>query len=80
MRSITLKNVPDPLYEQVKASAAANRRSLNSEILVCLERVLGARPADPAERLARIRAARRRVGDRPLTDHEVDAAKRAGRK
>lgn len=80
MRSITLKNVPDPIYERVKASAEANRRSLNSEILFCLERALGTRPSDPAETLARIRAVRRTAGVRPLTDDEVTAAKHEGRR
>jgi hypothetical protein len=33
--TITLKNIPDEVYERLKASAEANRRSLNSEAIVC---------------------------------------------
>ncbi|MFC3076352.1 Arc family DNA-binding protein [Shinella pollutisoli] len=35
--------LPDGMREKLKARAAANRRSLNSEIVVCLERVIGMR-------------------------------------
>jgi plasmid stability protein len=40
MATITLKNVPKALHERLKASAERNRRSMNSEALVCLERAL----------------------------------------
>jgi hypothetical protein len=35
--TITLKNIPSALHARLKASAARNRRSLNSEILARLE-------------------------------------------
>lgn len=35
--TITLKNIPPGLHARLKASAARNRRSLNSEILARLE-------------------------------------------
>ena len=38
--SLTLKNVPDEVYAQLKAAAELHRRSLNSEAIVCLEAVL----------------------------------------
>lgn len=37
---LTLKNIPDAVYERLKASAEAHRRSLNSEAIVCLEAAL----------------------------------------
>jgi plasmid stability protein len=37
MPALTLKNIPDDLHARLKASAARNRRSLNSEILARLE-------------------------------------------
>lgn len=36
MATLTLKNVPDDLYQRLKAQAAANRRSLNQEAIECL--------------------------------------------
>lgn len=35
--TITLEEIPDAVYEQLKASARSNRRSLNSEAIACLE-------------------------------------------
>ena len=40
MATITLKNIPDEIYSQLKKTAQRHRRSLNSEIIVCLERSL----------------------------------------
>ena len=33
--TLTLKNIPDDVYDRLKASAEANRRSMNSEAIVC---------------------------------------------
>lgn len=79
MPNLTVKKIPQDLYERLKRSAEENRRSLNSEILVCMERALGTRTGDPEELLARVRAVRRTAGALPLTDAEVNAAKREGR-
>jgi plasmid stability protein len=38
--TITLKNIPDDIYGSLKSSAEAHHRSLNSEVIACLERVL----------------------------------------
>ena len=35
--TLTLKNVPDDIYERLKLAAQAHRRSINSEVIVCLE-------------------------------------------
>lgn len=53
--TLTLKNIPDEVYERLKASAAAHRRSLNSEAIVCLESVLVPGRVAVSERLARAR-------------------------
>ena len=37
MATITVKNIPDELYERLKCVAEINRRSINSEIIVCIE-------------------------------------------
>lgn len=36
--TLTLKNIPDAVYERLKRSAEAHRRSVNSEAIACLER------------------------------------------
>ncbi|MGC8703572.1 MAG: FitA-like ribbon-helix-helix domain-containing protein, partial [Thiomonas sp.] len=38
--TLTLKNIPDEVYQRLKTSAEIHRRSLNSEAIVCLESVL----------------------------------------
>jgi plasmid stability protein len=40
VRTITLKNVPEDLYEGLKCAAALNRRSINSEVIFCVERAV----------------------------------------
>lgn len=66
MLNLTLKNVPPGLHARLKASAAANRRSLNREILARLEAQLEAPTVDVA---AELRALRDFVADLPLVDH-----------
>ncbi|MDH3525420.1 MAG: Arc family DNA-binding protein, partial [Acidobacteriota bacterium] len=39
--TLTVKNLPQETYERLKGSAKAHRRSLNSELIVCIERALG---------------------------------------
>ena len=53
--TLTLKNIPDEIYQRLKASAVTHRRSLNSEAIVCLETVLAPGKLAPGERLARAR-------------------------
>jgi len=79
MPTLTIKGLPSELYRRLKAQAAAHRRSLNGEIIVCLERSLAAGPIDPATWLADAQAFRRGLKVRPLTRREVTAAKVAGR-
>lgn len=56
--TLTLKNIPDDLYDRLKASAEAHRRSLNSEALVCLEAVLLPQRVSAEDRVARARTLR----------------------
>lgn len=42
MKDIAVNHVPDHLYEQLRQRAARNRRSINNEVLVLLEKGLQA--------------------------------------
>lgn len=77
--TLTLKNIPDQVYERLKRSAEVNRRSLNSEAIVVLEAALP--PAKPAldERLARARAVRAALSPGKFRARDIDALKRQGR-
>ena len=76
MATLTVKNIPDELYERIKQSAAEHRRSINSEIIVCLERALASRRMDPDALLARADALRERAALSPLTDDLLGEARR----
>lgn len=77
--TLTLKNIPDEVYERLKAAAAAHRRSLNSEAIVCLETVLTPARIAPSERLARARRLRAGLGAATFSAHDIDTLKRQGR-
>lgn len=79
MPTLTIKGLPHPLYRRLKQQAEAHRRSLNGEIIVCLERAVGARQQDPAHWLAEVRQFRERVKLRPLNERQLRAAREAGR-
>ena len=79
MATLTLKNVPEDLYERLKASARRHRRSVNSQAIVCLEHSLRGRRLDPEALLGRIQALRAGLSVEPLTDEFLDRAKNEGR-
>ncbi|MGE0387511.1 MAG: Arc family DNA-binding protein [Gammaproteobacteria bacterium] len=78
--TLTLKNIPDEVYERLKASAKTHRRSLNSEAIVCLESVLIPGRIPASERLAKARALRAAVPNAKFRARDIDAYKREGRK
>ena len=77
--TLTLKNIPDDVYERLKVAAKMHRRSLNSEALVCLETVLTPTKTVPSERLARARQLRADLGKTKFRVREIDTMKRQGR-
>jgi antitoxin FitA len=80
MPSITVKGIPEELYANLKRAAAEHRRSVNQEVIVCLEKALReCHRVDPRERLRRIDALRERMALPRLTDEILQEAKRAGR-
>lgn len=80
MPVLTIKGMPDTLYRRLKARAAANRRSLNSEIIVCLEQASDRVPPN-AEKLLRMVDERRNSVKLPfLTDKFLRDAINRGRK
>ena len=81
MPTITVKNIPLDLYERLKQNAAENRRSINSEIIVCIERaVLRPKHKNVDEFLATARRARARTSGQLLTDEKFSELKALGRR
>jgi len=79
MPAITVKNIPEDLYLRLKQAARSNRRSINSEIIVCLERQLRSRVIDPESVLASARKLREKTAAHPIGEREFSEAKAAGR-
>ncbi len=78
MTTLTLKNVPEEVYLRLKSSAELNKRSINSEAIICLQTVLTPGRFDVDERIKRARALREQAAV-TLTAQEVDDLKREGR-
>ena len=79
MTTLTIKNIPDDLYKRLKQSAEHHRRSLNSEVIVCLERSLLTSPIDTAATLSKIRELRAKSAGHFLADEEINNYKSEGR-
>lgn len=79
MPALTIKNIPDELYDRLKEAARVHRRSLNSEILYCVERTLVPYKTDVSTHLAIARRLREKTASYRLTDKLLDAAKNDGR-
>ncbi|NJN81775.1 MAG: Arc family DNA-binding protein [Caldilineaceae bacterium] len=79
MATITIKNIPDDLYVQLKQVAEANRRSINSEVIVCIERRLASHKPGVDETLQKARLLRELTAAYPISDEVLDEAIRAGR-
>ena len=79
MANLTLKNIPDDLYQRLKHSATQHRRSINSEVLACLELALLTPRRDVAATLSRIRELRAQSTTHWLTDADLLAMKDQGR-
>lgn len=79
MPSLTLKAIPEQLIDELRRSAARHRRSLNSEVLIRLERSLHGGAVDTAAVLTRVRELRSRRSLPPLTDELIASARADGR-
>ena len=78
MATITLKNIPDDLYQKIKHKAQQHRRSINNEIIFCLEQALKAQPVAVDVLLAKAGAVREKTGAY-LTEDELKKLKESGR-
>ncbi len=79
MPTLTIKNIPEDLYAQLKRRAEMNRRSLNSEVIVCIEQAVRSRRVSPEIVLERARRLREQTAQYPITDDEFNQAKTMGR-
>ena len=74
MHAITVKNLPDALYDRLKANSKAHHRSINGELIATLDRVLTPNRVDPNRQLAEVRALRSRLDLPTLDPADIQAA------
>lgn len=77
MASLTLKDIPKGLHEQLRARAARHRRSLSQEALACLEQAVAGERLDPDALLTTARRLRARV--KTVRQRELDDWVQQGR-
>jgi antitoxin FitA len=77
--TLTLKNIPDAIYDRLKLAAQAHRRSMNSEVIVCLEAVLLPGKLAASERLDRARQLRSELPTGNFNVADIDLLKQSGR-
>jgi antitoxin FitA len=79
MPAITLKNIPDSLYAQLKVAANLHHRSLNREIIYCVERTLGTHKINVSEHIEIAKKLREKTAQYTLTNQELSNIKNQGR-
>jgi plasmid stability protein len=79
MYSMTVKNIPEDIYKRLKHSAKVNRRSINSEIIVIIEKAVQSKKIVSEDFLVRARQIREKTADYKITDDEFTQEKKAGR-
>ncbi|MAL95517.1 MAG: DNA-binding protein [Haliea sp.] len=79
MATVTFKNIPDDLYEKLKQAASAHHRSVNSELIHCLEKTFKPSPVSASALAEKARELRGRVAATRLEVDEINAAIEQGR-
>lgn len=79
MATLTIKNLPADLYERLKQSTAQDRRSINNQVIVYLQRALHSPKIDTDAVLAEARVLRQKTSHSLLTDRDLAQAKQEGR-
>jgi len=80
MATVTIKNIPEEIYEKIKLQAKANHRSVNSEIISIFEHAVQKRtPVDVKAILERARKVRELTAHYTISDEELTRWKKEGR-
>jgi plasmid stability protein len=78
MVTLTIKDVPDKVHRMLKKKAEVNSRSLNKEIINCLEAAVSPTRPKPKDYLESIRHLRRKA-DLHMTLEDIEKAIDDGR-
>ncbi len=76
MSNITVRDIPEAIYQKIKENAIANKRSINSEILYGLEQNYGKSKQDKKDTINQMRHLRAKTQGRIyLTEADIAQAK-----
>ncbi len=79
MATITVKNIPDELYKELKNTASIHRRSINNEIIYCIENTIKSKKINPDELFAQLDDFYKNLSLPLLTEEKLKEYKQAGR-
>lgn len=79
MATLTVKNLPDDVYAALTKLAKQNRRSINSEAIVQLEKIRLGTSRDVKSELNRIKKLRESLKGIRITEEDLNLAKNEGR-
>jgi antitoxin FitA len=79
MVTVTIKNIPEQIYERIKGQAKLNHRSINGEILSILEQAISLPPIDVQATLERARKVRELTANYSVTADEIEKMINEGR-
>ena len=78
MPSITIRNIPEDIYQQLKDRAKINRRSINNEVIHLMERSMESNQVNTEEILYKAKNYRKKLKG-SLTESDIEDAINNGR-
>jgi len=79
MKTLTIKNIPDDVYQKLKESAEANHRRIGDEVIAILEKAFLPKPLDVEAWLEKARQIRQLTAGYRATAEEIEEAINEGR-
>jgi len=79
MPAITIKNIPEELYEALKSTAENHHRSINSEVIVRLKQALLPQLMTPQDKLVNIQRLRAQITPKMISTDDIEDAINEGR-
>ncbi len=74
--NITIRDIPDDIYEKVREQAKVHHRSINSEIIACLESSVKSKNISTEDILNEARKMRKKAKGSLSTQEIIDAINR----
>ena len=59
--NITIRDIPDEVYEKLKQQAELHQRSINSEVIFYLKQMVGSHRPDPDQVISRAKKLKRKA-------------------